>query len=571
MLKIIPRLWFALCVVLSAVGICSGEPSTTTTSSGPSTGSLAIFPDGSVPDGVTSIICVVKGGKICAKEGSSFNEPILFKDLPVGEVTVVIVPWFGFSEKCISGNYKCIIEAGKRATLRIKVDPQPTSHLKLRIYTAGGSAVSNTVVWFEDVTVPGLSMRRLLDTDKNGELAVKVCNGQKYRASLFKSGISEAIPYRSDVIEIAKARESVDWVLREPATVKIRFFQRDDKGKLIVAADLKSVRVTSGEGYAVDVHNGEIELAKNGAAIAGAKKMLIEIIGMPGAGEMELDKGEIAIDDKDKQICDLVIVPARVSKISFESPTKAAMAYLVGKGGSYYGGVRNGGWTKLPFGDYEVYYVAGGFMIEKQALKVNDRVGHVIKCVLKPATSVAGRILAPDGSPIKDSVIVVEYEDLPFLVPFVAGTSDAKGQYTMLLDDAYPAIVTATSVFGGRALRVAVDRRDALKEIQFSKACIVRGSIAVPAAISSNENAQKIMWCDGSMMKVRLSESDIKNGRFKAALQPGKYDVLLFIAGDAVRVETIEVKPSDAEIKMKQIIVTEKLWKTREAVKPRAR
>ena len=127
----------------------------------------------------------------------------------------------------------------------------------------------------------------------------------------------------------------------------------------------------------------------------------------------------------------------------------------------------------MPFGDYEVFCVAKGFMINKQALKVNDRTGHAIKCEMKPATAVAGRILAPDGSPAKDSVIVVEYEDLPFVPPAIAGTSDAKGKYTIFLDDTYPATVTITSVFGGRTLRVAPDKHDMLKEMQFRKACIV--------------------------------------------------------------------------------------------------
>ena len=79
------------------------------------------------------------------------------------------------------------------------------------------------------------------------------------------------------------------------------------------------------------------------------------------------------------------------------------------------------------------------------------------------------------------------------------------------------------------------------------------------------------MWCDSDMKKVRLGESVVKNGRFEAALQPGKYQVLLFVSGDAAQVATIEVKPSDAEIKMEHIIITEEMWNAREAVKPRTR
>jgi len=230
MLKTLSWLWFTLCA-LSTVGICSGEPPTTTTSSAPSTGSLAVFPDGEISGNVVSVICFVRDGNIVAKENSSFNEPILFKGLPIGTATIVVVPWFG-ADECVSGTYTCTIEADKRATLRLKVKTRPASQLNLTIHNTDGSPVSSTPVWVEDVTVAGLSIKRLLDTDKNGELSVKVCDGQKYRASLFKSGISEALPYRSDVIEIAKARESIDWVLPEPATVKIRFLQRDDKGTL---------------------------------------------------------------------------------------------------------------------------------------------------------------------------------------------------------------------------------------------------------------------------------------------------------------------------------------------------
>jgi len=546
----------AVCTALCcAQSVHAKNPSEQPRVDSDSRGRLAILPEIQGDAKVcASSVYVLSGGKAVAKATTTFKAPILFEELPVGDVKIRVVPPFGWSDG-VAGECEALVERGKLTKVRMPLVRVKASRLEMQIVDVDGKPLSKQMVYIAESAEGIDADGRLVKTDSMGRVAMLVFAGRKYRYVVRKKTDYEVLVFRSEFYEVSpkKVPQGLVWRIPKPSFLTIRFVQNTANGTKGIDRVSIVPESPGAKGSGVRVSDGKVILSKEGKLLGGADKASVYLCSnMLG---LKIKNSAISIDDSPDQRVDIELVATHGGAITLKTSVTSAQAYLVRK--NLIQVVLNPGQAKpVMCGSYTVMCWAPGYTVDVKEVEVAG--DNVISVAYAPdkATPVSVTITDQHGTPIQGAQVRCRYKGLPF-IPTQRIAVDKRGAVTISLDDSRRRLLAVVTARGGKLIRMAEKESLGKDVVKFQE----------PTGVPSRPIRQRVFLFDASCDELLLAEAEVdENGKFSLLAQPGTYDVMLVASCDGLIVGHCEVADTATKLEMGDIKVTAELWKKAEGI-----
>jgi len=523
--------------------------------------------------GTSSWVLVLDGKQLLSKHVTGFKRPMIIKDVPARKVRVVVIPRIGKHTKGLYAEKDTEIKKSGQTVVRLKMLACDGIPVSVKLLGFEGELLKRVIVDVDDVTDGQRVLRCQAGTDDEGKISFWAYSDREYQIKLTRSKPYIAT-YRSKVIKVEKQPQDVTWQLQLGPTVQLRFFIQSN-GQLKRFNDIRNINVCAGKRSIMHpVRDGQLSLSKESKLLVGAEKFYLLFSGDPKLSSYEIVRNKITtIDDKQKQIVDVVLALRREAKVTVQCPNRSTLlpvrkilprVYVVDrKSGRVVQRGRVGQPISLRFGQHVVAVWQPGYRLVKKDVTISNRKDLLLKVSLAKAPVFKGKVLGKEGKPVTVAAVRVVYPNNEYLR---VRTSPIKkdGTFALSIDDKLTAVlVVLTTDHGGRIVKITKGNFSKVNEIRLVAPCAISGEIIVKPNVKIESKRLKwhIMWVNKDFPKIVISHSQVQGETHKGFLQPGTYISYLFRYGDGVPLgKEITITEKDKQKTIEPIVVTNELW-----------
>lgn len=524
-----------------------------------------------------ALALLLKDGKCLQSKTATQDRPILFVDPPSGKLRVVLATWpsqLGNDDPpptYLAGEVDVTIGTEQRTVVDLPVRVAEMTACSLAIGDADGKPLASHTARIGDAGACKVDLAASIDTDSQGRARVAMVPDRSY-VLLTQSYVAGFRFEHTLPIEPATLVDGkLAWSLTLPPTLEIVFWIAEGDKKRI-CEEIERITI-EGEGKPrnIFVKGGRSLLGKADPRLAGKKVFQIVDLSSSESLDVEVVEGaEVRIDDTTRQRVDIVVRRREYGafKIALEAgkDVQASAVYAICAPSLNRAVASGPEFRRLRPGKYTVFAWSPNHGIAEKEVSVVAGKMPSIAMQLPEPTTLSGRVVNSAGQAVSDALIEVFYEGLPDQM-WERVSANKAGEFTVTWDPhrsrqmrvharEYGSVVKR--IKGGEAGSEFV-------KVSFDKPIQVSGTAQIEGIDTSekrwrNQTSPALFWVSKEELPVVVARAFLVDGKYRASLQAGNYDVYCFYGGDACLIDSVDLVQAKGDYKAKDITITAKDW-----------